>query len=187
MARKRWQVNGHRSVMKPIKDTGRKCRGPARAFALFGDRRSAPRPARRGGRRALILAVATALLPAAATSSSAAGSASSSRVEISVSVAPRYKVMAVQPPGAARVRRELHSDWPCVETNLSAPTMPVTLVRSSTRGPDLRKAGPGDDMQLADGTATGIWRCGLMQANSASRTPNPTDRSASQLLLVRPE
>lgn len=187
MATNRWQVNRHPSVVRSRKDTGSECRDATSAFTLVGDRRSLPRPPQRGGRRALFLAVATVLLPAAANPGPAVGSASSGSVEISVSVAPRYKVLAVNAPDATGVRPGPHSDLLCWATNSSAPTIPVKLVRSTTRRPNLREAESGEDMQLVDGTTTGLSRCGLMDDRSAPRAPNPKDRLAGQLLLVRPE
>lgn len=187
MATKHWQVSNHSLVVRPINGTCSDCRNATRALALVGDRRSSLRPANCGERRALFLAVATVLLPAAANPGPAVGSAFSGSVEISVSVAPRYKVLAVSAPDAARVRPRTHSDRLCLATNSSAPTMPVMLVRPTTRRQHLRKAGSGEDMQLAEGAETEIWRCGLMKDQSTSRVVNPMGWSASQLLLVRPE
>lgn len=186
-ATNRWQKSHYPLIVRPIKDTGSECRDATRIFALFGDLRSSPRPAHRGGRRTAFLAVATVLLPAAADPTPAVGSVSSGSVEISVLVAPRYKVIAFKAPDAASVRSDVHPGWFCLTTNSSVPTMPVKLVWPRTRRPNFPEVEPGEDMQLANATATGISRCGLMEAKPASRTPDPEDRLAGQLWLIRPE
>lgn len=182
IATNRWQVSHHHSAMRPIKDPGRKCR---RAItALFDDRRWSPGPNHSGGPRALFLAGAAAMLPAAANSSPAAGSVSSGRVEISVSVGPRYQVLADDRVG---VRRGVHSGRPCLATNSSAPVMPVTLVRRPASRPDPRKPNSGENMQLEARTVAGIGRCGPMDDKAVWRAVNPADRTAGQLWLVYPE
>lgn len=175
------------SVVRPIKHTGRKCRHAGRAFALFGARRLSRRPTHRGGRRAIFLAVATILLPAAANSSPAVGSSSSGSVEISVSVAPGYKVLAIEASDGASVQPDVHSARLCLATNSSSPTMPVMLVRPSARRPELREPASDVNMQPADGTALGIRPCGLTDDSSASRAFDPADLRTNQMLLVHPE
>ena len=187
MATKRWQVSRHSPAVRPIKDAGRECRDATRAFTLVGDRRSSPRPPQHGGRRVIFLAVAAALLPAAANPDSAVSSVSSGSVEISVSVAPRYKILAVNARDATSAQPVTYSDLLCLATNSSTPTMPVKLVRPATHRPKLREAEFGEDMQPVDGSTTGTWRCGLMEGRSASHNPNPKVELADQLLLVRPE
>ena len=183
-----WQVSYHPSGMRPVDDPGRRCPRTLSAVALFDDRRTPPRPPGRGGLRALLLlTVAAALPPAPAYAGPAVGSAASGRVEISVSVGPRYQVLAAEALDAASVRRGIYSNLLCLATNSSAPTLPVLLVRPLVLRPELPGAGAREDLQLIDGTAAGIGRCAATNGKSVSRAANADYRTAGQLLLVRPE
>jgi len=167
-----------------MKDLGRKCWCAIADFALSDDRRSSPKAADRRGPRTRFLAAAAALLPAAAHASPAAESVSSGRLEISVSVGSRYKVVAADTVGA---RLGVHSGRLCLATNSSAPVMPVRLVRWPASRPDPRKPGSGENAQLAHGTAAGIGRCGPMDDKAVWHAVKPADRTAAQLWLVYPE
>lgn len=154
-------------------------------FVLSDDQRSSPRATDRGcGPKALFLAAAAALLPAAANSRPAVGSFSSRRVEISVSVGPRYQVLAADTVGA---RQGVHSGRLCLATNSSAPAMPVTMVRRPATRPDPRKLHSGENRQLAAGTVAGIGRCGPTDDKAVWRAVYPADRETGQLWLVYPE
>lgn len=184
---KRWNMSRHCVAVKPREDTGSECGNAAGALAPVGLLPLTLRPAHRAERNVVLLAVAAAMIPAIAHSSPAARSVSSGSVQISVSVAPRYKVLAVEAPDAARDRPERYFDRLCLATNSSVPPMPVMLVRPSTHRLDVGEAGLDEDGQLADGTSTGVWRCSLMNDRSASEAPNPADRAPGRWLLVRSE
>lgn len=135
----------------------------------------------------MLLAVAAAMVPAIAQASKTARSVSSGSVQISVSVAPRYKVLAVDAPSLAGVRPERHSDRLCLVTNSSMPTMPVKLVRPSAQWLDVGQAGLGAHEQIAVQKPRGAWLCSLIDDRSTSGSPNLEDRAGGRWLLVRPE
>lgn len=126
------------------------------------------------------------LIPAnAANASLGTGPTSSGTVEISISVAPRYKLLVEEASGAGAIQ-EGQSGRLCLTTNSSALSLPVMLVRPSTRRPDPSKAEPRHD-RPADGWATKIRSCGPGQDHSAPLDLDAMERSASPLVLVRPD
>ena len=189
-ATKRWQVSDDPSVMTPLQDRRRKYGIAAGAFGPAGKRRLTPVRLARGEGKAVLLAAATLLLPAAANAGPAVGSVSSGSVEISVSVAPRYKV-APEAAVVAHFRPAVHSGRYCLATNLPAPTMPVVLVWSSSRRPGSPEAEavlvPGQYTEIEPEAAAGVRPCGLVEDDSTSHAPGQAGRPAGRLLLVRPE
>lgn len=171
--------------MRQRNDKVRQCQFAAGADALPGDRRSSPALARRGNRTAVLLAISILMPANAANAGPGTGPTSSGTVEISISVAPRYKLLAEEASGAGAIQ-EGQSGRVCLTTNSSALSLPVMLVRPFRRRPEPSKAEPGHDWP-ADGSATEIRSCGPGQDHSAPLDLDPMERSASQLVLVRPD
>lgn len=185
LATKRWQMNPDHIAVKPISDRVGKCQEASRAFPLLGNRRSSLRRARHCRRPVMLLAV-TICLPAGANSRPAIGTASSGKVEISLSVAPRYKVLALKGPVAGSVRTSAQAGQLCLAANLSGPVMPVALLWSSGRGPETGVAASLQDARLGHEKAIGIWAC-TGESHWASPAPDPAARPNRRMLLVRPE
>lgn len=177
----------HCAAVKPREDTDRECGNPVGALAPVGILLATLRLAHRAEREIVLLAVAAVMTPAIAHSNPPARSGSSGSVQISVSVALRYKVLAVDAPDAARGRPERHFDRLCLATNSSVPPMPVMLVQPSSDRLNFGEVGVGVDGQPADWTPTGVWRCWLMDDGVASGAPHPADRPDGRWLMVRPE
>lgn len=160
-------------------DTGKGCRNATKAFAVAGDRRPSHCLADGGAWKSLYLIVATALLPAAVN-------ATPGTVEISVTVAPRYKVLALELAESASVRLDTRLDRLCLVTNSLVPTMAVVVPRT-TRQPNRSKSRSREEEQFTEGTATQIRPCGLMKIQPRSHAIKSLDQPANQPLLIRPE
>jgi hypothetical protein len=170
----------HPSGMRPIDDPGRTCPHADTTFAVSANRQFSLWPLRCGGPRALLLTAAVALLPVPADASPTVGSVWSGQVEISVSVAARYKLRALEMPDVAHVRPGVRPRRLCLATNSSAPMLPVFLVQ------DLPETGANEDMLPGDGAAE-IGRCVVTEGEPVSHAANAVYRTDGQLMLIRPE
>lgn len=126
-------------------------------------------------------------LPWSANAGAEMASVSSGSVKVSVSVAPRYKLLAAKPLDMARVGQDGHSERLCLATNSLRPIMPLTLVRRFTRGPNESEPHAAQEIQIRAAPHVTGWTCMPLRDDSALLAFNPADRPGSQLLLVRPE
>lgn len=187
VATKRWHLPCHAMAVTPQTNAGIECRNAGRSTAPAGRSWLAPRPAIRVGGGVMSLLIAMAMMPASAQSSRPAGLASSGSVRISVSVAPRYEVRAVNASTPAGARPKGYSVRLCLVTNSSVPPMPVALVRPSAPRMDDGRAGGGADEPGAMGIRAGDVRCSPIDDGFAPEVLNAADRAGGQWLLVRPE
>ena len=126
-----------------------------------------------------MLLAASALLPAAGRAAPRPGFDSSTSIDISVSVAPRYQLLAVRIPNSASDRDGRQTGTFCMASNARAMSMPVMLVWPAV--PLTIIAGPG-----ANTAQTAIEWCESTNAKTASLSPRPSNRPTA-LLLIRPE
>lgn len=180
-ATKRWQVRVNHLAMRQGNDKVRQCRFAEGADASFGHRGSLPGVVRRRSQTALLLTAAILMPANAANADPGIGPTAVGLVEISISVAPQYRLLAREAPGASDIRKD-HANRPCLATNSSAPLLPVMLVRPSTHRSNSSNAGPP-----GNGSATEIRSCGKQHDQSAPLALNPTEHPESPLVLVRPD
>lgn len=145
---------------------------------FVGKRRFSPLPSH------AILAALTMLLPVAAHPKPL-GPSSSGSVEISVSVAPRFKVSMAAASDSASVRQG-SSSRPCLAANVPALTLPVLLLPPSARGLDAFQAGAGQEPVPGKRGVTAIMPCGHAGDHNGA-TASLADKKGDQLWLVRPE
>lgn len=173
-------------AVTPQANTGTECHNVAVITASAGRSRFARRVPNKSILGVLLLAVAAAMTPAIAHSSKPAASVSSGSVQISVSIAPKYR-LTVTAPSPSPIRPAVHSDRVCLGTNASVPSMPVNLVRSLSKWIDVGREGVGANEPAPMGIMAGTWRCSPIDDGAASDFLNAEDRAAGPWLLVRPE
>lgn len=181
IATNRWQVAPHHPVVTWMADRIGESRGASGASFVPRERRSSPAPGCRGARAALCLVAATALLPAA---SHAGPAGDSGTVNISVSVAARYRLVTATAP---RVEPQGQAPGFCLATSSLEPAMPVMVVLTSGPRADGHETALATDKPRAAGRATAIARCDTLHEQSASPAIALDRRATDKLLLVRPE
>lgn len=147
-------------------------------------RHSPPRLARACRQTALL--AATILLPVDIVKArSATGPTSSGSVEISVSVAPQYKLLVREMTRAGAVQETIPNIL-CLATNSWTPSLPIMLVRLSNSWPDLRRVGPRLN-QRTDQPGIEIKSCALEPVSAAPLSLEQEGRPTNPIVLLRPE
>lgn len=176
-ATKRWQVRRDPAAMKQRTDKALQCPWTTAAVAPFGSRRLSQMPAR------VMLAFLVLLSAHAAYAESRTGQTSSASVEISISIASRYKLQSVA--SSANANGQPTHDRLCLAANTPGPLMAVMLVQDSRREPSMSMPGTAWTRHSAE-FATELKACGL-SGHSPSHTLEPIRLSSNLPVLVRPE
>lgn len=176
----RWHLGWHGVAVKPRDTTDRRDVNTTGQKVPMGLSSSALSSARLVHLIAALLGAAAAMMPTIAHSSQAAGSASSGSVQISVSVATKYKVRTADLTTLIRGRRNGHSGRFCLATNSSTPAMPIRLVPPSAHRLTANDTGLLAEENEGAGMPPEAWRCSLMDESFAEPV-------AGRWWLVRPE